>query len=62
MSIEEIKKERKRAYRVYLNALKKAEGNLRNAALIADKKGFNRTVHFQNAWYEAIANCGYQTH
>lgn len=55
-------KNQKEAYEVYLSELNKAEGNFRNAAINADKKGFNPACCCQDQWYDAIAACDYETH
>lgn len=62
MTIAQHQKSVKKAYQVYLVALNQAEGNLIKAALIADKKGYNWTVDYQDSWYDAVKNCSFETY
>lgn len=43
-----------KARQIYVKAILKANYDLDAAALIADKKGYNRACDYQDEWYEAI--------
>lgn len=43
-----------KARKIYIKSIREADGDLDSAAIIANKKGYNRTCDYQDEWYEAI--------
>ncbi len=47
-------KSQKESFNIYYKALVKFSGDIREAAIYADRKGCNPTCDDQDMWYEAI--------